>query len=197
MVTTGIKNASKLLSATGRSNDRRRRVLLMPDRNIPHYINIPNILCLTYIMHRHTNNHIHVSSPPPHPLLKTIELHSVWIVLLLTMAACQPLSIFLRSLVSRVHSKCSVNRCCTLSSCLHPTFEMWLFVKWTGMKWGEKKEPVSYFRLLPAAALTSVSFASLTLSLEINDKMSSIWNGVFPLPSMTVQDSVNNSDTNG
>lgn len=42
------------------------------------------------------------------------------------------------------------------------------------MKWGGKKEPVSYFRLLPAAALTSVSFASLTLSLEINDKMSSI-----------------------
>lgn len=68
------------------------------------------------------------------------------------------------------------------------------------MDWNEmggKKEPVSYFRLLPAVALTSVSFASLTLSLEINDKMSSIWNGVFPLPSMTVQDSVNNNDWNG
>lgn len=196
MVTTGIKNASKLPSATGRSNDRRRRVLLMPDRNIPYYVNVRNILSLTYIMHQCTNNHIHVSSPPPHPLLKTIELHSVWIVLLLTMAACQPLSIFLRSLVSEyIPNALWID---AVLWALAITLHLKCGCLWNGLEWnGGKKEPVSYFRLLPAVALTSVSFASLTLSLEINDKMSSIWNGVFPLPSMTVQDSVNNNDWNG
>ncbi len=53
---------------------------------------------------------------------------------------------------------------------------------------------VSYFHFSLALSLTSVSFASLTLSPEINDKMSSIWNDAFPL---TVQDSVNNSHWNG
>lgn len=71
MVTARIKNASKLPNATGRGNDRQRRVLLMPDRNIAHHITVWNILSLTYIMHGRTNNHIHVLSPHPHPLLKT------------------------------------------------------------------------------------------------------------------------------
>lgn len=66
---------------------------------------------------------------------------------------------------------------------------------WNGLEWNwgggqRESEPVSYFHLLPSPSLTSVSFPSLTLSLEINDKMSNLWNGVFLLPSMTVQDRV-------
>jgi len=49
---------------------------------------------------------------------------------------------------------------------------MWMFVKWSGMKW-KKKDPMSYFHLLPFPSLTSVSFASLTLTLKINDEMTS------------------------
>lgn len=51
-----------------------------------------------------------------------------------------------------------MDRCCTLSSCLHPTFEMSMFAKWPGMKW-EKKLGLIFTS--PAVALTSVSFASL------------------------------------
>ena len=32
---------------------------------------------------------------------------------------------------------------------------------------------------------------------DLNDKMSTIWNGIFTLPSVTVQDSVNNNHWNG
>lgn len=68
---------------------------------------------------------------------------------------------------------------------------------WNGLEWNGKKEPVSYFHLSPSLSLASVSFASLTLSQEINDEMSNIRIGVFPLPSVTVQDSVNNDHWNG
>lgn len=140
-------------------------------------------------MHQCTNNHIHISSPSP-PLVHTEQwnctqhkFYCCWQWLLTSLCPSfydllYPqyipnalwIDVVLWALAFTLHFKCG---------CL-----------WNGLEWNGKKEPVSYFHLSPSRSLTSVSFASLTPSPEINDKMSSIWNCVFPSPSVTVQDSV-------
>lgn len=138
-----------------KENDSRRwRVLWMSDWIVPHYAIVRNNLSLTY-MHLCTNNHVHISSPLPHLLCAQNNVTAFSINSTVADNGFSP-----ASAPSFYDLLCLQYIPNALSSCLHTTFQMWMFVKWTGMKWGKKRAGV----LFPPLNISSSHFSFICLS---------------------------------